>query len=214
MIIAIDGPAASGKGTLAKRIAVHYGFAYLDTGMLYRAVGRDVLRAGASLDDASAAEQAAKVLDVSTLDDPVLRSREAGEAASRVAVVPAVRAALLQLQRDFGKSEPGAVVEGRDIGTVIFPDAHVKLYVTADVTERACRRYLELAAAGATVNEEDILADLLKRDERDQNRTAAPLCIASDAHLLDTTKLDIESSFFAAVRFIDAAIDCLKCTSG
>ena len=117
----------------------------------------------------------------------------------------------MQLQRDFGKSEPGAVVEGRDIGTVIFPDASIKLYVTADVKERASRRYLELTRAGAVVNEEEILADLLKRDERDQNRAVAPLSIASDAHLLDTSKLDIESAFFAAVRFIDAAIDRLKC---
>jgi cytidylate kinase len=183
MIITIDGTAASGKGTLAKRIAAHYGYAYLDTGVLYRAVARDVLKAGSSLGDTVAAESAARALDLATLEDVALRSREAGENASKIAVFPEVRSALLQLQRDFGKQSPGAVVEGRDIGSVIFPDAPIKLYVTADVEERAKRRYAELVAAGTEVRQDDILADLIKRDKRDQNRENAPLCIAPDAHL-------------------------------
>jgi CMP/dCMP kinase len=214
MIIAIDGPAASGKGTLAKRIAEKYDFAYLDTGMLYRAVGRDVLKSGASLDDAEAAERCARLLDYATLGDPLLRSREMGEAASKVAVVPGVRAVLLQMQRDFRACDPGAVVEGRDIGTVIFPDAEIKLYITADIEERARRRARELTAAGAVVSVDAILADLQKRDARDQGRAEAPLTIAPDAHLLDTTKLDIEQAFFAAVRYIDAEIGRLQRAKG
>lgn len=214
MIIAIDGPAASGKGTLAKLIAEHYGFAYLDTGMLYRAVARDVVRSGASLDNAEAAERCARSLDHGTLGDPMLRTREMGEGASKVAVIPGVRAALLEMQRDFRACIPGAVVEGRDIGTVIFPDAEVKIYITADVEERARRRANELTAAGAEVSVEAILADLQKRDARDQGRATAPLTFAPDAHLLDTTKLDIEQAFFAAVRHIDAEIGRLQRAEG
>lgn len=214
MIIAIDGPAASGKGTIAKRIAEHYGFAYLDTGMLYRAVGRDVLESGGSLDDGQAAERCARALDPATFGDPVLRTREMGEAASKVAVVPGVRAALLEMQRDFRACIPGAVVEGRDIGTVVFPDAEIKIYITADVEERARRRARELTAAGEEVSDEAILADLRKRDARDQGRETAPLTLAPDAYLLDTTKLDIEQVFFAAVRFIDAEIGRLQRAEG
>lgn len=214
MIIAIDGPAASGKGTIAKRIAAHLEFAYLDTGVLYRAVGRDVLQSGASLDDADAAERCARVLDTATLGDPLLRTREMGEAASKVAVIPSVRAALLQLQRDFRSRDPGAVVEGRDIGTVVFPDAEIKIYITADLEERARRRYLELKAAGDSVSEQDIAADLRKRDARDQGRAEAPLILAPGAYLLDTTKLDIEQAFFAAVGYIDAEIGRLQRAEG
>lgn len=210
MIIAIDGPAASGKGTVAKRLAAHYGIGYLDTGMLYRAVARDLMRAGAGPDDATAAALAARALDHATFDDPDLRSREMGEGASRVAAIPEVREALLVLQREFPIGRPGAVIEGRDIGTVIFPDAGAKIFITASLTERARRRHLELSAAGEGVTEAMVLADLARRDERDQNRSVSPLRMAADAHLLDTTKLDIETAFFAAVRITDAAIDRLK----
>jgi cytidylate kinase len=213
MIIAIDGPAASGKGTLAKRIAAHYGYEHLDTGMLYRAVGRDVLKAGQSLDDASAAAVAARSLDVSTFDDPELRNQTNSDAASRVAVIPEVRTALLQMQKDFPKGKPGVVVEGRDIGTAVFPDADAKLYITASLEERAQRRFRELAGAGENLTYEAIYADLEARDRRDQTRTASPLRIAEDAHLLDTTKLDIEAALLAAVRLIDAAMDRSKCAS-
>lgn len=206
MIIAIDGPAASGKGTLAKRIAQRYRLAHLDTGMLYRAVARDMIEAGESLNDAAAAERAARRLDPAKLDDGALRVRHMGEAASVIAQFPAVREALLETQRNFAKKRAGVVVEGRDIGTVIFPDADVKLYVTADLRERARRRYRELMERGETTTEETVFADLEKRDRRDQSRAASPLRMAEDAHLLDTTKLDIETALFAAVRLIDAAI--------
>jgi cytidylate kinase len=206
MIIAIDGPAASGKGTLAKRIALRYGLPHLDTGMLYRAIARDMIRRGERLDDAEAAELAARALDPATLQDSALRDRHMGEAASVVAQFPAVRAALMEMQKAFAAQRPGAVVEGRDIGTVIFPEAEVKLYVTADLRERARRRHLELIARGEHISEDAVYADLEKRDLRDQGRAAAPLRVAEDAHLLDTTKLDIEAAFFAAVRLIDAAI--------
>ena len=206
MIIAMDGPAASGKGTLAKRIALRYGLPHLDTGMLYRAIARDMMRRGERLDDEGAAERAARALDPATLQDAGLRNRHMGEAASVVAQFPAVRAALLEMQKAFATQRPGAVVEGRDIGTVIFPQAEVKLYVTADLRERACRRHLELTERGESITEDAVYADLEKRDLRDQSRAAAPLRMAEDAHLLDTTKLDIEAAFFAAVRLIDAAI--------
>ncbi len=206
MIIAIDGPAASGKGTLAKRIALRYGLARLDTGMLYRAVARDLRNAGQPLDDPAAAEGAARALDPATLDDPALRARHMGEAASVIAQFPAVREALFETQRSFAAERAGAVVEGRDIGTVIFPDADVKLFITADLAERARRRHLELVARGEQVSEEAVYADLEKRDIRDKGRAVSPMRIAEDAYLLDTTKLDIEAAFFAAVRLIDAAI--------
>jgi cytidylate kinase len=206
MIIAIDGPAASGKGTLAKRIALRYGLAHLDTGMLYRAVARDMMRAGENLEDAAAAERAARRIDPATLDDPLLRARFMGEAASIIAQFPEVREALLDMQRTFASQRAGAVVEGRDIGTVIFPNADVKLFVTADLRERARRRCQELIARGEPASEDAVYADLEKRDQRDQTRAVSPLRMAADAHLLDTTKLDIEAAFFAAVRLIDAAI--------
>jgi CMP/dCMP kinase len=202
MIIAIDGPAGSGKGTLAKRIAAHLGLPYLDTGSLYRAVARDVRRAGAALDDARAAAAAARALDATTLTDPSLRDPGVGDAASIVARFPEVRAALLDLQRRFASQRPGAVLDGRDIGTVVLPDADVKIFVIADAKVRAQRRYMELKARGEPVNYESVLELILKRDERDSKRLAAPMKPASDAILLDTTDLDIEAAFEAAVGMI------------
>jgi cytidylate kinase len=206
VIIAIDGPAASGKGTLGKLIAAHYGLVHLDTGKLYRAVARDTLAAGASPSDARAALSAAKALDVKTLDDSSLADGKLGEAASIVASHPEVRDALLAYQRAFAKRKPGAVLDGRDIGTVICPDADVKLFVTATPKERARRRYRELREAGNGVSEADVLADIRRRDERDKGRAAAPLRQAEDAHLLDTTNLDIDAAFKAAIDVIDAAM--------
>jgi cytidylate kinase len=206
MIIAIDGPAASGKGTLGKRVAAHYGLAHLDTGKLYRAVARDTLATGASPSDASAALSAAQALDLKTLDDPYLIDGRLGEAASIVASYPAVREALLAYQRAFARRKPGAVLDGRDIGTVICPDADVKLFLTAAPEERARRRHRELREAGHSISEADVLADIRRRDERDKNRAVAPLARAEDAVLLDTTNLDIDPAFKAAIDLIDAAM--------
>ena len=206
MIIAIDGPAASGKGTLGKRVAAHYGLAHLVTGKLYRAVARDTVAKGASPSDADAALAAAKALDLRTLDDPSLMDGRLGEAASLVASHPEVRDALLAYQRAFARRKPGAVLDGRDIGTVICPDADVKLFVTAAPEERARRRHRELREAGSSVSEADVLADIRRRDERDKARAAAPLRQAPDAHLLDTTNLDIDAAFKAAIDLIDAAM--------
>jgi cytidylate kinase len=206
MIIAIDGPAASGKGTLAKRVALHYGLRYLDTGALYRAVARDTLADGGDLTDPSTAATAASRLDVAALGDPGLRGEGLGEAASVVARHPDVRAVLLQYQRNFAKGEPGAVIDGRDIGTVICPDADVKLFVTATPEERAHRRFLELQQAGTDVEESEVLADIRSRDERDRTRGASPLRQAEDAVLLDTTNLDIDAAFRAAIDLIETAM--------
>ncbi|HYJ59289.1 MAG TPA: (d)CMP kinase [Methyloceanibacter sp.] len=206
MIIAIDGPAASGKGTLGKRIAAHYGLAHLDSGKLYRAVARDILAAGASPGDAKAALAAARALDPAMLGDRALMDSKLGEAASIVAGLPEVRKALLAYQRDFAARKPGVVIDGRDIGTVICPDADVKLFVTAAPEERARRRYLELNEAGSAISEAEVLADIERRDERDQNRAVAPLVRAEDAVLLDTTNLDIDAAFKAAIALIDAAM--------
>lgn len=206
MIIAIDGPAASGKGTLGKRIAAHYGLAHLDTGKLYRAVARDVLARGKTPSDAVAALAAAKMLDISTLGDPRLLDGKLGEAASIVASHPQVRQALLAYQRAFARRKPGAVLDGRDIGTVICPDADVKVFVTAAPEERARRRFRELREAGNGISEAEVLADIRRRDERDKNRAAAPLVQAEDAVLLDTTNLDIDAAFKAAIDLIDAAM--------
>lgn len=207
MIIAVDGPAASGKGTLARRLASHYGFAYLDTGALYRAVARDVRAANRNLRDEAAAEEAARNLDAETLKDPFLRDRGVGEAASIVARFPMVREALRDYQRSFARRKPGAVLDGRDIGTVVCPDADVKLYVTAGLEERARRRFHELRAKNFEVTRAEILEQIRKRDERDKGRDASPLTRAPDAYLLDTTDLDIEAAFKAAVELIDEIID-------
>ncbi|CAM5774513.1 cytidylate kinase [Labrys miyagiensis] len=199
MIIAIDGPAASGKGTLARRLAEHFGLPHLDTGLLYRAVGRAALDGGLDLDDADATAEIAERLEVSTLDESRLRGREMGEAASVVAAHPKVRKALLDLQRRFAHQRGGAVLDGRDIGTVIAPGAEVKIFVTAAPEIRARRRHLELEKRGDAPPYEAVLADIRKRDARDAGRTDAPLKPAPDAHVLDTTALDVESAFAAAL---------------
>ncbi|MEK9945478.1 MAG: (d)CMP kinase [Alphaproteobacteria bacterium] len=206
MIIAIDGPAAAGKGTLARRIADALGYAHLDTGALYRAVGLAVRRAGNDPADADAALAAAKTLDPAGLSDPALREEETGKAASIVSAHPAVRAALLDFQRQFAQRPPqnaqGAVVEGRDIGTVVCPDADVKLFIDADLEVRAARRLAELRQNDPDLKLDDIRAEMAARDERDRNRADSPLRPASDAHLLDTTDLDIDGAFVAAMKVI------------
>jgi len=204
MIIAIDGPAASGKGTLGKRLAAHFGLRHLDTGLIYRAVAKAMLDAGERLDDAASAGRAARSLDPAGFDEKVLKGHKIGEAASVVSALPEVRSALLAFQRDFGRSPPGAVLDGRDIGTVIFPNADVKIFVTATPEVRARRRTLELRAAGGPADEAAVLADILRRDERDSGRAAAPLRQAPDAHLLDTTHLDIDAAFRAAIDIVEA----------
>jgi cytidylate kinase len=206
MIIAIDGPAASGKGTVGKRVAAHYRFAYLDTGTLYRAVARDTLACGGDPADAAAASASAALLDPATLSDPGLRGAGLGEAASLVAKHAEVRQTLLAYQRAMAQAKPGAVLDGRDIGTVICPEAEMKLFVTATPEVRARRRFLELKLAGMAVSEAEVLADIRRRDERDAGRAAAPLRRAPDAHLLDTTNLDIDAAFRAAIDLIDAAM--------
>jgi len=204
MIIAIDGPAASGKGTLARRLAAHYGLPHLDTGLLYRAVARSLLDGGRSLDDAEAAAEAARALDLAALDEARLRGREMGEAASVVSAFPAVREALLDLQRRFAGQEGGAVLDGRDIGTVVCSRAEVKLFVTASAAVRAERRHRELLAKGESGGFEAVLADIRRRDARDSSRSAAPLRPAADATLLDTTELDAEAAFRAALQLVGA----------
>ena len=206
MIIAIDGPAASGKGTLAKRVSDHFGLPVLDTGLLYRAVARDLVARGFKLDDPWAGTALAKSLDPATLDDAALRGAQAGDAASVAAKVPEVRAALLHFQRVFARQLPGAVLDGRDIGTVICPDAHVKMFVTATPEVRARRRHTEIAARGEGVTFEQVLADIIARDARDMSRDTAPMKRALDAHLLDTTELDIDSVFQLAVGLIKRKI--------
>jgi CMP/dCMP kinase len=202
MIIAIDGPAASGKGTLAKRIAAHFALPHLDTGLLYRAVARDLRRRGGSLEDANMAAAIARELDVTSLNDPSLRGPQLGEAASLVAKFAEVRAALLEVQRTFANQAPGAVLDGRDIGTVVCPRATVKLYVTACPEVRARRRHLEMLGRGETVGYEAVLTDIRRRDARDAGREAAPMRPAADAILLDTSNLDIEAAFEMAVGVI------------
>jgi cytidylate kinase len=204
MIIAIDGPAASGKGTIAKQVAAIYGLHHLDTGLIYRAVAKAMLDAGRSPDDVRQAVEAAIALDPAKFDEAALKAQPITEAASVVAAIPEVRQALMNYQREFATRPPGAVLDGRDIGTVIAPGADVKLFVVAAPEVRAARRTHELKARGEMVEESDILADLLRRDERDSRRTAAPLKAAPDAHLLDTTHLGIDAAFRAAVDIIEA----------
>lgn len=208
-VIAIDGPAASGKGTLARRIAAALGFAHLDTGTLYRAVGLAVLKRGKDPADPEAATHAVQALDLSLLEDPQLRSANTGVAASKVAAILAVREALLAFQRNFAANPPGgkgAVLDGRDIGTVICPDATVKLFVTATPEIRARRRFAELRAQGSARTEEEVLADIHARDARDSGRAVAPLRQAADAHLLDTSHLDIEAAVARALEIIRASL--------
>jgi cytidylate kinase len=202
MIVTIDGPAASGKGTLARRIADHFKLPHLDTGLIYRAVADRVLAQGRSIDDVKAAVAAAQAVDLGKLDRERLGGALLGEAASRVAAVPEVRAALIRLQQDFARRPGGAVLDGRDTGTVICPEAEVKIYVSATPEARARRRHRELAARGERVSYDEVLADIRRRDARDQGRAVAPLKPASDAILLDTTDLDIEAAFQEALKIV------------
>jgi cytidylate kinase len=204
MIIAIDGPAASGKGTLGKRLAEHYGLRHLDTGLIYRAVAKALIDRGKNPNDGPAAASAAKMLDPSHFDEVALKAHSISEAASIVSAIPEVRAALLTFQREFAAKPPGAVLDGRDIGTVICPNADVKIYVTAKPEVRARRRAAEYRTQGRNIDESDVLADIIRRDKRDQNREAAPLKQASDAHLLDTTHLDIDAAIRAAIDLVEA----------
>ena len=204
--IAIDGPAAAGKGTLSRRIAEVYGFHHLDTGLTYRATAKALLDAGLPLNDETVAERTALTLDLAGLDRAVLARHEVGEAASKVAVMPAVRRALVEAQRGFAGKEPGTVLDGRDIGTVVCPDAQVKLYVTASPEVRARRRYDEIVASGNATDFDAVFADVKKRDERDMGRADSPLKPAEDAHLLDTSEMGIEAAFQAAKSIIDAAL--------
>lgn len=214
IVIAVDGPSASGKGTIARKLAAHFDFAHLDTGLLYRATGLAALRAGKKPSDPAAAEEAARNLDPSNImklaGDPALRSDEASVAASEVGAIPGVRAALLKFQQDFAANPPdgkkGAVLDGRDIGTVIAPQAIVKLYITADTATRANRRYKELLGRGENVTETAVLADMRTRDERDQTRATVPAKPAEDAVILDTTSLTVDEVLAEALAIAKARI--------
>lgn len=199
MIIAVDGPAAAGKGTIARALARHYGYHFLDTGALYRMVGLAAIRAGGEPITTDAAIAAAKSLDPSQFTDAELRNEKAGAAASIVAVIPEVRAALLDLQRSFARRPPGAVLDGRDIGTVVCPDAHAKLFITASAEVRARRRQIELGAADYDV----VLAEIRARDERDSKRATAPLVAAADAVVIDTSGMDITAAVAAAIDVVE-----------
>jgi len=203
--IAVDGPAASGKGTIAVRLGEFYGYPVLDSGLLYRAVGMRVLAQGGDLSDEAAATAAARSLDPADLEGSTVRSRAAGEAASRVAIYTPVRQVLREYQRAFAAREPGAVIDGRDIGTVIAPDAPAKLYVTATAEARADRRWKQLVSQGEAVTYDDILADIRTRDARDSARADSPMIPAPDAVLLDTTQMTIDAAFDAARRIVEAA---------
>lgn len=206
LTIAIDGPAAAGKGTLSRQIAEQYGFHHLDTGLTYRATAKALLDAGLPLDDEAVAERMALEVELAGLDRSVLSAHAIGEAASKIAVMPAVRRALVEAQRVFSRKEPGTVLDGRDIGTVVCPDAAVKLYVTASPEVRAKRRYDEIVGNGAVADYAAIFDDVKKRDERDMGRADSPLRPADDAHLLDTSEMSIEAAFQAAKSLIDAAL--------
>ncbi|MEE9330096.1 MAG: (d)CMP kinase [Parvularculaceae bacterium] len=214
IIIAVDGPAAAGKGTLSRRLAHFYDLAYLDTGALYRAVGWSVLHRGGNPRNSEEAVKAARELDMSGIESHDIRTGEIGRAASIVAADPGVRAALLDFQRNFAKHPPhfhegkvrGAVLDGRDIGTVVCPDASVKLFVMADLEERARRRWVELSARDASLSLAQVIEDLRRRDTRDSSRNAAPLKPAADAEILDTSKLSIEDVVARSIRMVDAAL--------
>ena len=200
MIIAVDGPAAAGKGTIARALARHFKFHFLDTGTLYRRVGLAMLRDNLDLRDAKAAAAIAKNLKAEIFRDDEMRSEAAAAAASIVAVIPEVRVALLDFQRDFAASEPGAVLDGRDIGTVVCPEAQVKLYITASPEVRARRRHAELQSTGADLSFDSVLEDIKRRDERDRARAAAPLVAAADAIVIDTSEMPVEEAVAAAIR--------------
>lgn len=203
-VIAIDGTFASGKGTLGKGLAAHYGLPYLDTGKLYRATAKRVLDAGGDVENSEDGTRAAKSISAKELSDPVLKSGPIGAAASKVSVHPDVRAALFDFQRDFAAK--GGVLDGRDIGTVICPEANVKIYVTASQIERARRRHAELTGYGEVLSVDDVLAQLIERDTRDSTRATAPLKPAEDAHLLDTTGLSIAEVLQSAIEICDAVL--------
>ena len=202
MIIAIDGTLASGKGTLAKRLAGRFNLPAMDTGALYRAAGVLALREGADLDDEEACATLAEIIDLSEFDDADLRTAEAGQAASKVAALPEVREALFKLQRDFALQEGGAVLDGRDIGTVVAPEAHIKFWVDAAVEERARRRCLELEAAGRPIAYDEMVRELKERDTRDRNREMAPMLPAEDAKIIDTTEMTPDEVFEVALGYI------------
>lgn len=202
LVVAIDGPAASGKGTLAKRLAAHFGLRHLDTGLIYRAVGAALLKAGRAPSDEEAALDAARTLDPASFADPALRREEAGAAASMVATMPAVRAALLAFQQNFAHQPPGAVLDGRDIATVVCPNADVKLFITASAEKRAERRVKELRERGLSVIPEQILEDLRQRDAQDSARAAAPLIQSADAILIDSSELDADAVFALAADIV------------
>ncbi|RDJ26705.1 (d)CMP kinase [Bosea caraganae] len=204
LVIAVDGPAASGKGTLARRLSAHYGLPYLDTGLLYRMVARAMLDAGHDIRDAAAAERIVASFDQAGFAEETLRGREIGEAASVVAAMPAVRKGLIERQRAFAAQDEGAVLDGRDIGTVICPEAPAKLFVTATPEVRAARRHRELAGRGEAATFEGILADIRRRDARDSGRSDAPLKAAEDAVILDTSALTVEEAVAAAVTIVNA----------
>ncbi|MDE3177632.1 MAG: (d)CMP kinase [Pseudomonadota bacterium] len=206
MIIAIDGPAASGKGTIARRLATHYRLPHLDTGLLYRATAASLLQADKDLRDVEAAVAAARGLGLTEFDEEMLRGAHIGEAASVVAAMPQVRAALIKAQRDFAGRPGGAVLDGRDIGTVICPNADVKIFVTASPAARAQRRALELMRRGEKIDYASVLADIARRDARDAERAEAPMRAAEDAVTLDTTRLDIDASLARAVAIVEAQV--------
>jgi cytidylate kinase len=205
MIVAVDGPAASGKGTIAKALARHYRLPHMDTGLLYRAVALNLLRFGGDPDSEFAAARACD-FSQTDFDDPDLKSEAAGGIASRISAYPMVRAALAERQRDFAAREGGAVLDGRDIGTVIAPDADAKLFVTASPEIRARRRFDELIRMGLTVHYEDVLLDIRARDERDMGRAAAPLVRAEDAVLLDTSEMAVEEAIAAAIAAVERRV--------
>lgn len=207
LILAIDGPAASGKGTIGRKLSEHYHLPYLDTGSLYRAVALQMLRAGEPLDSVELAENAAKNLNMSLTQDPEIRSSRLADAAATVAAIPRVREQLKIVQQEFAHGPTGAVLDGRDIGTVVCPDADVKLYVTASAEIRANRRWLELKGSGSGLSEAQVLADVKERDARDADRATSPMKPAEDAHLLDTSNLSIEAAFGAAVTLIEQSRD-------
>lgn len=206
LTIAIDGPAASGKGTLARKIAAEYGLNHLDTGLTYRAVAKALLEGGLPIDDEAIATRMAKEVDLGSLDRTALSKHEIGEAASKIAVMAPVRRVLVAKQRQFAAVPPGAVLDGRDIGTVVCPDAAAKLYVTAAAKVRARRRHAEIVENGGTASYKEILGDINRRDARDASRADSPLAPAKDAYLLDTSEMDIETAFLAAKAHIDKAL--------
>ena len=206
-IIAIDGPAASGKGTISRRLAKELKFHHLDTGLTYRGVAKMLLDQNLPLDDVTLAEQAARELDLGTMDGNILSAHDIGNAASKVAVIPSVRKILVDAQRAFSAKTPGTVLDGRDIGTVVCPNADVKIYVTAKAETRADRRFKEAQSKGGNQSYAEILADIKARDERDSGRKDSPMRQADDAHLLDTSKMDIETAFTAAKALVDAALN-------